>query len=67
MGDHIYATDESGKTTIFKANTEEYEQVAQNQLRDEVYSSPAICGGQIFLRIARGDGDRRQEFLVCIE
>ena len=67
VGDNIYATDESGKTTIFKANTEKYELVAQNQLGDEVYSSPAVCGGQIFQRIARGDGSQRQEFLVCIE
>ena len=67
VGEHVYATNESGETTIFAANIEEFEFVAKNKLGDEVFASPAICGSQIFQRIAEGSGESRQEFLVCIE
>jgi hypothetical protein len=38
-----------------------------NQLGDESFASPAIVGGQIFLRVADSSGDKRQEYLYCIE
>lgn len=67
VGDRIYATNESGETTIFRADVDRFELVAKNKLGEEVVASPAICGNQMFQRISRGDGDNRQEFLVCIE
>lgn len=66
VGEHIYATDESGKTVIFKASPESFELVAQNQLGDEVFATPAICGDRIYMRVAENLDGRRQEMLYCL-
>lgn len=64
--DHIYITDMSGKTTVFKASTERFESVAENKLGTEAFSSPAVSGNQIFLRVADSSSGTRQEYLYCI-
>ena len=46
---HIYVTDEDGVTTIFKSGPK-FELVGENTLGEYTLSSPAIVGGQIFLR-----------------
>ncbi len=66
VGDLIYATNEEGVTHIFKANPEKFEKVGENQLGESVFATPAICGGQIFTRVAQMEDDRRQEYLYCI-
>ena len=66
VGTHIYATNEAGRTFIFKATPERFERVAENQLGDDVFATPAICGGRIYLRVAEREGERRQEYLYCI-
>ncbi|MGH9793934.1 MAG: PQQ-binding-like beta-propeller repeat protein [Candidatus Acidiferrales bacterium] len=45
----IYATNEDGVTTVFKAGPE-FEVLSENELGDYTLSSPAISDGQIFLR-----------------
>ena len=56
-GGLVYVTNEAGRTYVFKAGPE-FKLVAQNDLGNAGFASPAICGGQIFLRT--GDS------LVCI-
>jgi outer membrane protein assembly factor BamB len=53
----IYVTSEDGVTTVFRAGPK-FELLAENNLDDYSLSSPAISGGQIFLRTA--------QFLYCI-
>ena len=65
VGDRIYASNVGGKTFVFEATPKNFKLVAQNQLADEAYASPAICGSRIYLRVAR-KGESRQEFLYCI-
>lgn len=65
-GDLIYATNEAGRTYVFKAQPERFELVADNQLGDEVLSSPAICGGRIYQRVALVRQGQRQEMLYCL-
>jgi outer membrane protein assembly factor BamB len=48
----IYITDEDGVTTVFKAGPK-FELLAENNLDDFTLSSPAISGGQIFIRTAQ--------------
>jgi outer membrane protein assembly factor BamB len=45
----IYATNEEGLTTVFKAGPT-FEILAENSLDDYILSSPAISDGQIFIR-----------------
>jgi outer membrane protein assembly factor BamB len=65
VGEHIYASNVSGRTFVFEATPKSFKLLAQNQLGDEAYASPAICGGRIYLRIAKR-GENRQEFLYCV-
>ncbi|HKQ75999.1 MAG TPA: PQQ-binding-like beta-propeller repeat protein [Blastocatellia bacterium] len=53
----IYVVNEEGLTTVFKAGPN-FEMLAENSLDDLCVSSPAISGGQIFIRTA--------QFLYCI-
>lgn len=66
VGEHIFATDEAGETSIFKVDPEQFELVARNKLGDEVFATPTICGSRIYMRIAEQQGDRRQEMLYCL-
>ena len=66
VGDNLYATNESGQTFIFKANPAQYELVAENKLGDEVYSTPAICGSGIYMRVVERSGEQRQGVLYCL-
>ena len=65
-GDLIYITAESGVTTIFKADPSTFTKLAENQLGSEVFATPTICGGQIFMRVADRTSAGRVETLYCI-
>lgn len=65
VGNRIYATNVRGVTSVFVATPQQFELLAQNQLGDEAYASPAICDSRVYLRVARKGGER-QEFLYCV-
>ena len=65
-GGHIYQANELGTCYVFKPNPEKFDPVAENQLGDEAFPSPAIVGNQIFIRTATGTGGGRKEFLYCL-
>lgn len=66
VGDLIYATNENGRTFVYRASPEGYTEVARNKLGDEVFATPTICGSRIYMRIAEHGADGRQEFLYCL-
>jgi len=67
VGDLVYATSDEGTTHIFKATPTGFAAVAENVIpADEVQATPAICGGQIFIRLAEGRAEDRQEMLYCL-
>lgn len=66
VGDRILATDESGRTVVWKANPEKFEQVAENKLGDEVMATPVVAGGRMYHRVATLVDGQRQEWLYCI-
>lgn len=51
VGNLLYATNEAGQTSIFKASRT-FELVGTNAMQESVMATPAVCGGQIFLRTA---------------
>lgn len=61
----IYITSKGGVTSVFEATPEKFTLLGQNQLGDESFSTPAICGNRIYLRSAKL-GDSRQEYLWCV-
>jgi len=50
---------------VFKPTPEKFDLVAENKIGNSAFASPAICGGQIFLRVGEGDGPDYQEWLYC--
>jgi outer membrane protein assembly factor BamB len=66
VGEHLYAVSERGKSVIFKANPQRFSLVAENQLGDEAFATPSICGGQIFMRVVKNADGHRQEWLYCL-
>jgi outer membrane protein assembly factor BamB len=47
--DRIYAVDERGMVYVFAA-ADRFEILAQNDMQDRVLATPAIAGGELFLR-----------------
>ncbi|HZZ78582.1 MAG TPA: PQQ-binding-like beta-propeller repeat protein [Gemmataceae bacterium] len=66
VGENIYATSESGKTSIFKASPDSFQLIAENQLGNEVMATPTIAGSRIYMRVAVNQKGNRQEMLYCI-
>ncbi len=65
VGDVMYATNEAGKTYVYSI-AEGFKSLETNQLGDEVFATPTICGSAIFLRIAERKDGKRVESVVCI-
>jgi outer membrane protein assembly factor BamB len=57
-GGNLYALSQRGTTIVFKPNSQEYEEVASNDLGESTNATPAFSDGQIFLRT--------EENLFCI-
>ncbi len=66
VGDRIYVTNEEGRTYLFRATPETFELIGSNQLGEVCFATPAISGSRIYTRIARQEGNTRQEFVTCI-
>lgn len=66
VGDKIFATNEAGETFIFRADAEKFELIGKNQLGDEVFATPTICGGRIYMRVTERDGDLNRQMLYCL-
>lgn len=66
VNDVIFATDEQGVTTVFKASPAAFQQVAKNKLKAQVFSTPTFSRGRMLLRVAKKENGIRQEFLYCI-
>ena len=64
-GGHIYFTAENGQTLVIKADSENFEQVAVNQLGNSAFASFALDQDRIYTRVGNRDGGY-QETLYCI-
>ncbi len=64
-GGNIYWANELGTIYVFRPNPEKFDSVAENQVGMDSFPSPAVCGNQIFLRVGKGNGRDRQEWLYC--
>jgi outer membrane protein assembly factor BamB len=49
VGDLLYVSNEAGRTFVLKTGSK-FDMVAANDLGDGCLATPAVCGGQIFLR-----------------
>ncbi|QDS98417.1 outer membrane protein assembly factor BamB family protein [Adhaeretor mobilis] len=66
VGDRIYVTNQAGTTFVFRATPAKFELLAENQLGNLGYATPAPSDAKLYHRFARGKGKDRQEFLAAI-
>ena len=66
VGDLLFSTNEAGKTFVCKVSPKGCEVVAENQLGEEVYATPTICGGRLYMRAATFKDGARHETLYCL-
>lgn len=64
-GGHIYQANEAGIWYVFKPSPQQFDLIAENQLGDEAFPSPAVAGNQLFIRTATRAAGKRQEWLYC--
>ena len=63
----IYWSNEAGEMLVFEANPDKFVEVSRSKIGDESFASPAICAGQVYLRVARNEGGKRQEYVLRFE
>lgn len=66
LGDRILWANEGGTFYVWRASPDKFELLAENQVGDESFASPAVAGGRLFLRVAKQVDEKRQEYLFCI-
>ena len=65
-GGHLYHANEEGKVFVIKPNLSNLELVAENQLGEEIFATPAICRDTVLIRSATYDEEARSETLYAI-
>ncbi len=65
-GGNIYIANQRGTHYVFKATPEKFESVAENQLGESHFATPAFCDNKIYARVATGSNRNRKEYLYCI-
>lgn len=66
VGNKIYVTNENGTIYVFEATPEKYIELAENQLGNYGFATPAPADGRLYYRYARDEGGKRQEYLVAV-
>jgi outer membrane protein assembly factor BamB len=66
VGDKIFVVNEAGHAYIFKASPEGFSLIGENQLGDECFATPVFAGNRIYLRVATGTEQQRQEYVYCL-
>ena len=65
-GEKIYAASEQGEVVVFDAASDAYHELARNQVGSDIFASPVIAHGCLFLRVGERSEGTRQEYLYCI-
>jgi outer membrane protein assembly factor BamB len=65
VGNRIYAANEQGSLFVYEATPEKFALLEKNNIGNEIFATAAICGGEIYLRVAFYEGEVRREKIVC--
>ncbi len=49
----VYFVSEQGTTTVLRSGTDDYTEIARNELEEPVFASPAISQGRLFIRTTK--------------
>ena len=65
-GSTIYLPNETGTLFVFRADPSKFTLLGKNKLGNDMFASPVIVGGRIYLRVGHGYEGNRKEILYCI-
>ena len=65
-GDNIHVFSEQGQGFVFKATEKEFVSVGGGKFGDECFATPTIIGKTMYMRVARNQSGKRQEYLVAL-
>jgi len=66
VGNHIHVINENGEYFQFKADPANFKVVHKARIGDQVFATPAYCGGRVYARVAVFENDVRKEKLLCL-
>lgn len=66
VGTTIHVFNEAGQGFAFKADPSGYIALGQSKFADDVFATPAVIGKTMFMRVARNEAGKRQEYLLAI-
>jgi len=66
VGDHIHVINENGEYFQFKADPAGFGVVHKARIGEQVFATPAYCGGRVYARVAVFQNDIRREKLLCL-
>lgn len=66
VNDRVYAANESGELFVFRVAPDRMELLGRHKIADEIFATPSIADGRIYLRVAFLEGERRAEKLLCL-
>lgn len=66
VGDRIHVINELGEYFEYKADPSKFEIVHKSQIGEQVFATPAYCGGRVYARVAVYENDVRKEKLLCL-
>ncbi len=67
VGDVIHVFNEQAEGFAFRATPDKYENVGGGKVGDEAFATPSVVGDTMYLRVARNQAARRQEYLVALK
>lgn len=69
VGDHLLAASEQGKLTLMKVSPQkdDVEILAETELNSEIFASPILVQGKLYLRTGSHSGGNYAEKLTCID
>jgi hypothetical protein len=66
VGDRIYSVNEAGEWFAFAANPSQFKILDKGKVSDEMFATPVVCDGCVYLRVASLEGEIRKEKLICL-
>lgn len=66
VGDHVYAFNQEGVATVFRADPAGFEKLSENTLGENNFATPVIAGSRIYTRVAFFEDGERREYLYCL-
>ncbi len=65
-GGNVHVFNEQGQGFVFKATPEKFISVGGGRFGDECFATPSIIGNTMYMRVARTQDGKRQEYLVAL-